>query len=649
MENSVNFQIIGFDLGHGKTALAEVKVSPRNDSEPKDIEIIEIQNEKFQMTAITEDPDGLPIIGEVAFLSAQNSHAENKEVIEFEISFKQRPSRASEDTQQTIKNFVQAIYSILEKDNKLQTSFKPMFFVGCPSGWDQADQNNYKKLMAEAGLCDVVVVPESRAAFMQALKNGKFKFEEIKKGILVIDIGSSTTDFTLVFDNKAEDLGEHKYDLGASLIEQQILQYAIANHPDRKKIEKHFQVNQLDKKIWEIECRKVKEQYFARPVPFKDHDAKHIDRLQQNIYFEVKANYHIIQEIINKPLKELSGNSWKQSFRTQLIRIKENFDEKSIITRKILITGGGARMDFIKEICQEIFPDSLSELDNEFELCVARGLARWGRVFVKKTKLEEEINQFIQDSLSNIVKKYFDIYLDNLADIITNGLLNEALKNSLIDFRNEKIKKENLEAKIQERSRQWLQSSDFKSQSNEQEKKQAEDIEKEVQTKIDSICKKYGIEDGTLTIKLKRPINFKLNVLHKLSDIYPDAKSLSTNSVTTIGGAILSGGVVYSATVIIITDAFLEAILAPITGGLSVILSPFILAPILKKIKLTDENIKNILEKEKHNQKSIIKQQLDNNQKQLRQITEVITEELKNTIKTQLKEKDDNIFLQLAL
>lgn len=61
---------------------------------------------------------------------------------------------------------------------------------------------------------------------MHAKESGIFTIEELQKSVLVIDIGSSTTDYTLVkgMSDTPIDFG---HDLGASLIEKQILQKTL--------------------------------------------------------------------------------------------------------------------------------------------------------------------------------------------------------------------------------------------------------------------------------------------------------------------------------------------------------------------------------------------------------------------------------------
>lgn len=630
--NSENYHIIGFDLGHGKTALAQVMSN--NKSEP---EIIEIQNQKYQMTAIAYDAQRLPIIGDAAFYNVQS----NSKIREFEISFKQRPSQIDNAKKQTITDFVKAVSLELKNSIKLKDKY---FFIGCPSAWfsdelkEYEEPKKYKELMdssSGANLPNVVVVPESRAAFMHALENDRFTIGEIQKGILVIDIGSSTTDLTLVYNtsgkNICEDYGEHEYDLGASLIEKEILKYAIEKHSDRKTIERYFEENESEKKRCEIFCRtRVKEEYFRNPIIYNSGYIRCVEKLQKKLYFDIEIKGEDIQKIINQPLEELNNNSWKTAFSNQLERIKAKLDKQGIQPSAILLTGGGARMNFIPEICEQVFPDSRCQVDTEPELCIARGLARWGRLSVKTIKFDEDINQFIRGDLRDIIKKSFDNYLDKLADFLTDNLLVKVVKPSLEDLRKKKIKKEKLDDEIQERAKKWLEDSDVQQQITKLLKTQVKPLEKEVQQKIDSICRNYGLENGILKIKTEKSEKFNLNVFSESQNIKADFQSLPTEDLFIKLGATIFGSVTYLAVTLLIVNTALEAILAPITGGISVIISSFIFSQ-LNKSKQAEN-----LQKQKLELRKNIKQKLDQDPEQLLQIIEFTTKAIEVGIEAKI-------------
>ncbi|NEQ78194.1 MAG: hypothetical protein F6K23_37510 [Okeania sp. SIO2C9] len=180
-------KVIGFDLGHGEFSLSEV---PMILKEPP--QIIEINGKKSQITAVGKNKKGKIIIGANAMQQA--------DVQSLGISFKKKPSTCNDSQKQNIHDFVAEVYKKLIENKNIEEVTKSYFFVGCPSGWQTAEKNAYQQMMTEAGLKNVSIVQESRAALMHAKEAGTIKPSELAKSVLVIDIGSSTTDFTWVID-----------------------------------------------------------------------------------------------------------------------------------------------------------------------------------------------------------------------------------------------------------------------------------------------------------------------------------------------------------------------------------------------------------------------------------------------------------------
>ena len=633
-KNSENYQIIGFDLGHGKTSLASVS---SNGNEPP--EILEIKsNLKFVMTVLAYDLERLPLIGDDAFEYAQES-----QVQEFYISFKKSPDE-QEFLPELITEFVKVVYSILKKSNQLDYQVEEHFFIGHPSGWLKVQTDKYKQLMSDAGLPNVTVVPESRAAFMHAYKSNKLKLKirEIKEGILIIDIGSSTTDLTFATDKKVEDFGEHSYALGASLIDKEIFKRNRANHGNKDKLDQHFENNPNDIKKVEIRCRKVKEKYFSNIDLFKTSPCTHYDApLQRDLQFNPEVNYEMMQSILDTKLPNLDDKSWKEAFRHQLTRAKQKFEEKAITPSKILVTGGGARMNFIEQICQQLFPDSPYQRDTEPEVCVAKGLASWGKLDVKTAEFKKEIDRVLQDNLKNIVENNFNDFKNKLANLLADVLLDQVLRPSLIDFRKQRINgKNNLELELKKRSEACLKDIRIRKKIIKQLSECIKVIEKELEQKIDPICNQYKLQRGILEIEQpKDPITFDQGVVEELKHIEVDPVELA-KSITTVA-SIFFGGATFVAIIIIIEMAF-EVLLAGITSGLSLILSSIFIGPLFKKIALnvalSDNKIKELIQENKSKLSKRIKQEFNKKPELFEKIIEVT----KNGIKTAINNKVDD-------
>ncbi|MBE9214208.1 hypothetical protein IQ247_16295 [Plectonema cf. radiosum LEGE 06105] len=513
MQDYHNTRIIGFDLGHGETALTWV----RADNQETPPQSFLINNRKSQITAIAHHPQRGIIIGEMACQLA--------DATVLEIAFK---SRKFDDLsyQKTIKEFVNAIYQHIIDTNQIQTEDTNYFFVGCPSGWWIEEIQTYQQLLSET-VPNSTIVKESRAALMHAKESGIFTIQELEKSVLVIDIGSSTTDYTLVkgMSDTPIDFG---HDLGASLIEKEILKTTLQLHrqyreqkEDVFKLGKHLD----DEEIWtleeiekletilkqspvyknrcELRCRKAKEEYFNYQDTYED-DLVNVgsEDIQRKFKFSPLVNGKIMNAILNKPLPELENKSWRDAFTSQLQIVKQKLNEQTIIPSAILLTGSASKMGFVFEICREIFPNLPCKRDGEPELCIARGLARWGRVYIRTSGFMDEISKFLDDELTSIVGNHVPSFLDKLAAELAIGLVEEVVKPCVKSWRNREIVTlKSLELEIEKQAKSWLMGSDGNGKVTKCLLAWLGNVQDEVREKTDTICSKYGLPLGTFGSK----------------------------------------------------------------------------------------------------------------------------------------------------
>ncbi|HEY9598441.1 MAG TPA: hypothetical protein V6D33_12305, partial [Cyanophyceae cyanobacterium] len=164
-------ETIGFDLGHGETAVAKARIES---IEPP--EMLEVNNKKVQITALGWHPELGYLIGEQALIQAG--------VKQLKISFKQKPNSDS-TYRETISKFLETYYHILKESKQIEGGNQDYFFVGCPSGWSTSDRENYQALLKESGIPLLSVIPESRAAFMHAKEAGKLSYDKLKSSVLI--------------------------------------------------------------------------------------------------------------------------------------------------------------------------------------------------------------------------------------------------------------------------------------------------------------------------------------------------------------------------------------------------------------------------------------------------------------------------------
>lgn len=567
-----SFCIIGFDIGHGTTSLAK-SIFLRKSTSIASPTTLEIQNKPYQMTAIAFSENGAPIIGEDALIQYRNRQL--TKVDEFEISFKKKPSESSQSEKKIISEFVKAVYqNVTNKPLSIQGEEEVKFFfiIGYPSGWSEDDKNVYEQIMSESDLRGYVfAVKESRAASVRAYKSKNFTIEQLEEPILVVDIGSSTTDLTFVYKLRAEDYGASE--LGSSLIDKAILEYCINQSENGNQLKNRFKKYPPDKKYCEIQCRKVKEEYFRNPENYNHPQtfASHLERLtnEDQLLFEIKLNQQIMEEILNTPLTGLGNKSWKEAFREQLEIAKQRFDALNIKPSGIILTGGASRMDFVKTMCEEVFPHLKSQnssssekqmvvLGSEPELYIAKGLAEYGQLCVSIVKFDQEIQDFSKPKLENnrnfksleeIIEDKLDSLLNNVTIKITEIFIKDVLKLYLRKWRNREIKTINdlenqLKSKVETFVKKDLQ---VKENILDSVENWIKEIEKAVNHETRLIALSYGLQPNTIVLSDEgaaslnyAQISQNINLSDKLidQDIENIAKSI-TNSVSYIASSMI--------------------------------------------------------------------------------------------------------------
>ncbi|ERN41036.1 hypothetical protein KR51_00022930 [Rubidibacter lacunae KORDI 51-2] len=483
-------KVIGFDLGHGEFSLTEV--SMQLGQEPQ---TIEINNKASQITAVGKNKDGKTIIG--------NSAIMQRDMQSFDICFKQNPLTSSESNKRSIHDFVKAVYKKLIEGRYVEDPSNTYFFVGCPSGWQAEAVRDYQMMMIEAMLKNVTIVRESRAALMHAKEIKKIRPSELTKSVLVIDIGSSTTDFTWVI-NENDNPIDYGKNLGASLIDKAIFERTLNAHAQRAELEVIFKQYPVYLRRCEFACRINKEVYFQNPDAYAYGDTdvtaayEHVQRMYE---FMPKVNGPIMEEILNESMQELGGKSWKSTFRDHLRAVKQELEYRQIEPSKILLTGGASRMDFITTICDNIFPDSPWIRDVEPEFAIARGLARWGRIDINTKSFSNEANQILDRDLSGIVEKHIETLLENQAKKIAAGAVNKGLKPLLIQWRDNEISTlEELESKVNQEIEDWLNGVEASDIITSELNNWLPIVSKEVEDRLSDLYEEYALSRAALGI-----------------------------------------------------------------------------------------------------------------------------------------------------
>ncbi len=536
-------ETIGFDLGHGETAVAKAKVES---IEPP--EMLEINNKKIQVTAIGTHPKLGTLVGEQALI--------HPGVTRLKISFKQKPTD-DPNYRQTIRSFFETYYYLLKESKQIKGGESSYFFVGCPSGWSVREREEYQNLLKETGISLLNVVPESRAAFMQAKEGGKLDYYELKSSVLIIDIGSSTTDFTLVksLSEIPIDFGQNA--LGAALIDKAIFARNLANSGQKALLEKVFEQHPHHKSRCELQCRKVKEDYFSNENLYTEPEtwARGFEYINEQIYFVTKVNRPIMADILNQPLPELENKSWIQSFREAVSEVKDKLNDLGIVPKVVLMTGGASRMKFTRQICEEIFPEPESQVrpDPEPDRCIALGLARVGRWELRAAAFKEEVDK-LSDSqkLKDLIEQHIPELIKLLTKPVSDGLIENAVKPGLKDWQNNRIRTlTDLQSSIELLAKQWLKSAQaqqlikticvtwFNSK-----------IQPDLSEETDPICQRFQI--STSSLRFEDGIDPAL-----VSPELSIGDAILADTVTFIVNLVIGGGTLGSIITLLLTGHFI--------------------------------------------------------------------------------------------
>ncbi|MBV6402736.1 MAG: hypothetical protein CNIPEHKO_03049 [Anaerolineales bacterium] len=582
VKNNENFfEIIGFDLGHGETAIAST--TSRSLSDPQSIDIL--NNKNSILTAVAFDPKKGILIGDDAYIYPKSESLR----ILFKGSRFDNP-----EVSESIKLFVYKCLQILQNAGKIANNENSYFFVGSPAGWFQEDRDSYKRILKKAGMQNVVIVPESRAAFLDAKESGALNEtqDRLFNSVLIIDIGSSTTDFTIIknYEEKPLDFGYNS--LGAGLIDIAIFHKTLTKLGGRKsEIEKLFDDNPVIKAKCLLKCREVKENYFSKSneLDWIEMPCSASERILDKGHFDIDIYKSDMEEILSTNIPELENN-WPDAFRAALIKCKESKEYQ--YPKLVLLTGGGSRMRFTYDICREIFSDSIVKVGLEPHLTIAKGLAIVGRTDFKIQGFRTEIEELIHsDKLQGVVVSEFP----GLFRRVSATFLKHCIRISLKDFERwangefktlvdmEKNSMDEINTLIKDQGEkiftgdivQWLT-----------------ELNPKIETLTHAICDKYNVPRKALSASVT-PSAVEIDQ-HKFTDVV----KLGDSATTTFG--IVTGGLATTITLILtlflteLISSILLAVLVALTGGVLAVVIGIIVGIGLKDIidqKIT-ENFK---------------------------------------------------------
>ncbi len=409
-------RFFGFDLGDAESAIARLakgdQVAP---------EMLTVVGEQSFITAYAQLNNGELLIGEKA------CYADN--AIKRKLRFKSR-FLTDRGVASDVKSFAAGVLGELYGSGDLIRNEDCSFYIGCPAGWNKNTREHYREIFEGAGYPPAKIISESRAAMVSACQSRHLQIgvDILSKPVLVVDIGSSTTDFAYIMGGKEVEMqtaGEVA--LGGGLMDEILLEESVADSGlARKKIQAVFDASEPWRTYAEFAARRLKEKYFSDEEYWSTHECKesivlHYDR---PVKLTLKMNAPTALQLINKRIARLGNRSFKEIFLASLKDVHDNIAGAQ--PELIFLTGGVSKMPVIRDWCTSVFTDAvvISAADPEFS--VAKGLAYCGRIDEDLKEFKEDLDKLIKStSIEDIVEKHIPELYKAAVDCLVKPILED--------------------------------------------------------------------------------------------------------------------------------------------------------------------------------------------------------------------------------
>ena len=360
-------KILGFDLGDGESCVT--LLDSNSAVEPRVLPLFG----QISILSAVGVRKGRIVVGEAA--SVQEGAEDAK--VRFKSRYLTDVAAAAD-----VRAFAQGVAAELMRSEPALMAEVKHTVVGCPAGWGDGRREQYAALLESAGFPNVSVVPEPRAAFLYARHARGLRVDPalMQKSAMVIDMGSSTTDFAYIVDGHQQDLSLFgDTNLGGGLLDELILRRGIETSADGKKLAAVMEKSSAWHSYCELEARRLKEKYFLEEGKQEDGLTRRLMVCyDETLMLDLSVSAREMREIVETPIPALGGRSFRRCLQDSLKTAAEV--SRGNPPSVVILTGGASRMAFLQEAVKEAFPGSLFVLTPEPECSIARGLAYAGSV-----------------------------------------------------------------------------------------------------------------------------------------------------------------------------------------------------------------------------------------------------------------------------
>ena len=509
-------RFFGFDLGDAESAVSVLQ--KEKTALPQ---VLSVRSAKSFITAYARLKNQELIIGEDACY--------NPDAVERKLRFKSR-FLTDKESETDIRRFAAGVLGELYQNGDLIQNEDCCFYIGCPAGWDRIARERYRSVFERLGYPPVRIISESRAALVSACQSKHLQvgYDILAHPVLVVDIGSSTTDFAYIAGGREVELqtaGE--VFLGGGIMDEILLEEGLAASSDEKALRAVFAESEPWRSYCEFAARRLKEKYFADEEYWKDRECLENIRVYYDtpLNLTLRMDQETADRLLNKNWPRLDGRSFHDVFVSSLRETRQHIAGE--LPELIFLTGGVSRLPLIASWCREVYPEAVTITESQPEFSVARGLSYCGRIDEELRAFQKELNDLIDSTaVEKIVARHINDLYKLAVDTLTGPIIENAVLPVIDRWREGEIQRlAEIDGILQKEIEAWLHTEDARKL-----------LAKPVSTWLKPVA--YDLEEYTLPICARHNVPYRaLSLTSYLAlsdiDIHLDTKNVFAVKETT--------------------------------------------------------------------------------------------------------------------
>ena len=429
---------VGIDFGHGETTVS--RVPGYNGAPVSQIALTNTNNaaNKKIISALCKQNGNWSLVYNPSMYNSEELREGFKAMVKCSDG---KSKCMSEKDQESMREFARLIFqTILDNDNELEyRSHDDKNFVlgiACPSNWvkvhPEAQTDYVDFFRKECGIPVDFCIKESDAAFFTKFYNQQYRPDD---NVFVIDLGSSTIDFTTYANGKCNLNCCGGSNLGAHQIEEALVNAITHTGNNRENIQRVN--NHRQQTGWEGNClaglllytRFTKEQYYndQKPGTRAEYEDFSIGLPFGALASKWKGDMweYCIKFIVNHDEYRNIVQPYMLSIREELQNAKIKLYQNGIHPNRVLLSGGACRMPFIQDYARDIFQVKV-DIDPQPECVVSNGIALYAKAqaetegnvikLLSKIDYSELYKNADQEAIYDATQEFFPAVLNDIKE-----------------------------------------------------------------------------------------------------------------------------------------------------------------------------------------------------------------------------------------